>query len=227
MTKILIVLTSGGDLDGHETGLWLEEFAVPYWLFKDAGYDLVLASTQGGAIPIDKGSMQKPYFTEACEKFMHDADAIGLMTHTKKLDTIDLPADFDAIYLPGGHGCCVDFVGEAGAPVKKAIETMYDAGKLVCAVCHAPVGLIECVSGGAPLVAGKKVTGFSDSEEDAVGLTGKVPYLIEAKFKELGGNYEKADDWQSNVCVDGHLITGQNPSSSEAAGKAVIMFLSA
>jgi len=156
---------------------------------------------------------------------MHDAAAVGALCHTGKLDTFSFPGDFDAIYLPGGHGTCVDFIGNAS--VKSAIETMYRAGKVVATVCHGPISLVECTNeDGTPLVQGKTVTGFSNSEEAAVGFTDAVPVLIETKFKEQGANFEKGDDWTSKVCVDGNLITGQNPQSSEEAAKAVLEVLS-
>jgi putative intracellular protease/amidase len=220
-----MIPTSGAVLKGVNTGLWLEEFAAPYYMFKEKGYDITIASSAGGPIPIDAGSMMDPFFTEPAKKLMHDADAIGAMMHSVKLETLEFPGDFDGMYLPGGHGACVDFVNN---PVmKKAIETMFAADKVICTVCHGPICLIECVKpDGTPLVQGKKVTGFSDSEEAVVQKVDIVPYLIESKFKEQGAIYEKGDDWTSKVCVDGNLITGQNPQSSEAAGAAMIEALS-
>jgi putative intracellular protease/amidase len=221
-----MIPTSAGDLKGTQTGLWLEEFAAPYYLFKEAGYEIVVASPAGGPIPIDQGCMAEMFFTEPCKKFMHDADAIGALSHTVKLDTLSFPGDVDAIYLPGGHGACVDFV--SNPTLKAAIETMLKEGKLVCTVCHGPICLIECTKeDGTPLVQGKTVTGFADSEEEAVQKTDIVPYLIEAKFKEQGAIYEKSADWTSKVCIDGNLITGQNPQSSEEAANAIIKALSA
>ena len=187
---------------------------------------MVVASPAGGAIPIDKGSLGAPFFTDLGKKFMHDAEAVGDLCHSVKLDTISFPGDFDCIYMPGGHGACVDYINNP--TLKAAIETMYNAGKIVATVCHGPICLCECTKpDGTPFVQGKTVTGFTDSEEAAVGMTSIVPYLIETKFKEQGANYQKADDWNCKVCVDGNLITGQNPQSSEGAAEAVIKALSA
>ena len=180
-----MIPTAGATLSGTPTGLWVEEFAAPYYMFKEKGLEIVVASTCGGPIPFDQGSLSEPFFTDAAKKLMHDADAMGLLSHTVPLESLNFPGDFDGIYVPGGHGCCVD---QVGSPImKKTIETMYNAGKLVAAVCHGPVCLIECnKADGTPLVAGKTVTGFTDSEEAAVAKTDIVPYLIESKFKEQG-----------------------------------------
>lgn len=195
-------------------------------MFKGKGYEVIIASPNGGAIPIDAGSMSEGFFTEPCKKFMHDPAAIGQFSHSVKLDTLSFPGDVDLIYMPGGHGACVDFVNNPA--LKKAIEDMYNAGKLVSTVCHGPMCLIDCTKAdGSPLVKGLKVTGFADSEEEAVGKTTVVPFLLESKLKELGGVYEKGADWNPKVCVDGNLITGQNPQSSEAAAAAAIAALSA
>lgn len=206
--------------------MWLEEIAAPYLAFTEKGYEVVVASPAGGAIPIDKGSMAEMFMTADSKKFMHDADAIGAMCHSVKLDTISFPGDFDCLFTPGGHGCCTDFVNNPA--LKSAIETMYNAGKIVATVCHGPICLAECnKADGTPLVQGLTVTGFADSEEAAVGQTDNVPYLIETRFKEQGANYEKTDDWNPKVCIAGNLITGQNPASSAPAAEAVIKALSA
>jgi putative intracellular protease/amidase len=220
-----MIPTSACDLKGTETGLWLEEFAAPYYLFKEKGFDIVVASPAGGPIPFDKGSMTEGFFTDASKKLLHDADAMSALSHSIKLESLVFPGDVDAIYMPGGHGACVDYVDNP--TLKTVIETMYNAGKLVTAVCHGPICLAECTKadGKTPLVQGLTVTGFTDSEEAAVQKTDLVPYLIEARFKEQGAKFEKADDWNSKVCVDGNLITGQNPQSSEEAAVAVIKAL--
>jgi putative intracellular protease/amidase len=157
---------------------------------------------------------------------MYDADAMDMLCHTKKLEDIALPGDFDCFYMPGGHGCCTDCVNNP--TLKNAIETMYNAGKIVATVCHGPIALAECSkSDGTPLVKGLTVTGFSDTEEAAVQHTDNVPFLIETRFKEQGANYEKAEsDWAPKVCVDGVLVTGQNPASSDPAAKKVVELLS-
>jgi putative intracellular protease/amidase len=208
----------------HDTGLWIEELASPYYIFKEAGYEIVIASPAGGPVPIDAGSMADGFFSDEAKKFMHDAAAVGQLSHSIKLDTLNFPGDFDAIYLPGGHGCCTDFIGNPA--LKSAIETMYRAGKFVTTVCHGPICLTECTKeDGTPFVQGKTVTGFTDSEEAAVGYTEVVPVLIETKFKEQGANFEKGDDWTSKVCIDGNLITGQNPQSSVGAATALVKAL--
>jgi len=225
MPKICIIPTAGANLKGTPTGLWIEEFAAPYYLFQEKGYDIVVASSTGGPIPIDAGSMAEPFFTESAKKLMLDPKAIDSLSHSIKLDTLSFPGDFDALFMPGGHGAAVDFV--SNPPLKAAIEAMYAAGKIVASVCHGPMCLIECVKpDGTPLVAGKVVTGFTDSEEDAVAKTDLVPYLIESKFKEQGAKFERADDWHPKAVADGNLITGQNPQSSEATAELVVKALS-
>jgi putative intracellular protease/amidase len=155
-----------------------------------------------------------------------DADAMDMFCHTKKVEDVVLPGDFDCLYLPGGHGCCTD--GINNPILQNAIETMYNAGKIVATVCHGPIALTQCTkSDGTPLVQGLTVTGFADSEEVAVGHDKTVPYLIETRFKEQGAKYEKGDDWAPKVCVDGTLVTGQNPASSEPAAKKVVEMLGA
>jgi putative intracellular protease/amidase len=223
MVKVVIVCTSAPDLKGHATGVWMEELADPYYIFTTAGYDVILASPAGGPIPIDAGSMADSFFTEHSRQFLHDPVAMGMMNHSIKVDTIDWSnaGDIDCIFLPGGHGTCVDFTNNPA--LKIAIETMYADDKIVATVCHGPVSLCDCVKpDGTPLVSGKTVTGFSDAEENAVQLQSLVPFLLESKLKELGGNYEKADDWHSKVCVDKKLVTGQNPQSSEGVAKTVV-----
>jgi putative intracellular protease/amidase len=225
MVKVILACTSAHELKGHPTGLWIEECATPYYLFQAKGYEVVLASPLGGAIPIDASSMAEGFFTDAAKKFLHDPVAMGAFSHSVKLSSIDWSA-VDAIYLTGGHGTCTDFVSDVD--LKLGVETLYAANKVVAADCHGPVGLAQCVKpDGTPLVAGKTVTGFADSEEAAVQLVSIVPFLLESRFKEQGANYEKGDDWNSKVCVDGKLVTGQNPQSSDACAAAVVKLLSA
>merc|ERR1719343_155244 len=214
MTKILIISTSASTLKGVDTGLWIEELAAPYYAFKDAKFEVDIASTKGGAIPIDKGSVSDPFFTDESKKFMHDGEAIGALCHSIKLDTIDFKTtNYDAIYMPGGHGTCADFIDNPA--LKKAIEIMYASGKIVSSVCHGPTCLVDCVKpNGDALVKGEVVTGFSNSEEDAVQKSNIVPFSLESKLIELGGKYEKGDDWTSKVCVSNNIVTGQNPQSS-------------
>jgi putative intracellular protease/amidase len=224
--KIVVVCTSAADFQGHATGVWLEELAAPYYLFKEAGYEVVLASPAGGPIPVDAGSLAGDFFTEHGKKFMHDAAAVGALSHSVKVDAIDWSnkSDVDGIFLSGGHGTCVDFINNPA--LKSAIESMFASGKVVAAVCHGPLALCDCIKpDGTPLVAGKQVAAFSDSEEQMTPYLSIVPFLLESKLKELGGKYEKGDDWGCKVCVDGKLVTGQNPNSSEEASKAVVTLL--
>ena len=170
--------------------------------------------------------MGEGYFTDACKKFMHDPEAVGALSHSVPLASLSFPDAFDTIYIAGGHGCCnPDFY--TSSVLISAIETTLFAGKVVAVVCHGPMVLAQCKNAsGAPLVSGLSVTGFSNSEEAAVGCTDKVDFLIQTKFEEQGGNFEKADDWTSGVVSDkvgdGTLVTGQNPQSSEACAKLVI-----
>jgi len=204
---------------GHPTGLWLEEAAAPYYLFREKGFQVVLASIKGGEIPIDKSSLSGDFYVAVAKKFMEDEDAQTKLRTSVAISDIDF-SDVDAIYLAGGHGTCADFVGDL--TLKQAVETVYGAGKIVAADCHGPIGLAQCVApDGKPIVAGKKVTGFTDAEEKAVGLVEKVPFLIETKFKEQGANFVEGPDWAPHVCIDGNLFTGQNPASSDALATAV------
>merc|ERR1712232_766620 len=204
-----------------------EELASPYQIFKSAGYEVTFASPAGGPIPIDANSLRDPFFSEESKKFLYDADAMDMFGHTKKIADVATPGDYDVLYIPGGHGCCADFVNNDD--VRKGIESTHSAGKIVAVVCHGPIALTECfkADGTTPLVKGLTVTGFSNTEEAAVGQTDNVPYLIEKRFREQGANYEKAEnDWSSHICVDGNLVTGQNPASSTAAAQKVVELLS-
>ena len=220
--KVLMVLTSHDQLGdtGRKTGFWLEEFAAPYYVFKDAGADVVLASPAGGQPPLDPASDQADAQTEQTRRFAADPAAQQALASTVKLDTINT-ADFDTVFYPGGHGPLWDL---AESPVSIAlIEAFERAGKPIGFVCHAPGALrhVKAVNG-EPLVKGRRVTGFFNAEEAAVGLTDVVPFLIENDFKALGGKYEKGADWQSFVLEDGLLVTGQNPASSSAVAKALL-----
>jgi putative intracellular protease/amidase len=223
--KILMVLTSHDELGstGRKTGFWLEEFAAPYYVFKDAGAVITLASPQGGQPPLDPKSAEKDFQTAATERFNRDTEAQSALAHTMKLKTIS-PSDYDALFYPGGHGPLWDLAEDRDSIA--LIETMHAQGKPVAAVCHAPGALRHARSAnGSPLVLGKSVTGFSNSEEAAVGLTEVVPFLVEDELRKAGGNYSKGADWQAYVVCDGNLITGQNPASSEPAAKEVLALL--
>lgn len=224
--KILMILTSHDQLGetGHKTGFWLEEFASPYYVFRDANADITLASPAGGQPPLDPKSDEPDFQTDATRRFKADTEAQQALANTVKL--ADVSADeFDAVFYPGGHGPLWD-LAEDGHSVN-LIESMSAAGKPVAAVCHAPAVLKNAKNpDGSPLVEGKSVTGFSNTEEDAVQLTGVVPFLLEDELKAKGGNYSKADDWNPFVITDGKLVTGQNPASSEQAARAVLELLS-
>jgi len=223
--KILMVLTSHDQLGdtGKKTGFWLEEFAAPYYAFLDAGAKLTLASPKGGQPPLDPKSDEPDAQTEATERFRKDAAAQAALASTIKLSAARA-GDYDAVFYPGGHGPLWDLAEDKDSIA--LIETMYAAGKPVSAVCHAPGVLRHArAADGAPLVKGKKVTGFSDSEEAAVQLTDIVPFLVEAELKSLGGDYSKGADWGSYAVADGKLITGQNPASSVAVAELVLKML--
>lgn len=220
--KILMVLTSHDQLGdtGKKTGFWLEEFAAPYYVFKDAGADITLASPQGGQPPLDPKSDAPDAQTDATRRFKEDTQALQALAHTVKLAGLK-NADFDAVFYPGGHGPLWDLAEDRDSI--GLIERMFAAGKPVAAVCHAPGVLRHArVASGAPLVQGKKVAGFTNTEEAAAQLTDVVPFLVEDMLRNHGGNYSKGADWQSYVVSDANLITGQNPASSEAAAHEVL-----
>jgi putative intracellular protease/amidase len=220
--KIAMILTSHDELGttGKKTGFWLEEFAAPYYVFKDAGVELTLASPQGGQPPLDPKSDEPGAQTDATRRFQQDPAAQQALAHTVKLATIQA-ADFDAIFYPGGHGPLWDLAEDQHSI--RLIEQAYAAGKPVALVCHAP-GVLRHVHApsGEALVKGKPVTGFTNSEEEAVHLTKVVPFLVEDMLKESGGTYSKVADWQPYVVTAGHLITGQNPASSEPAAQELL-----
>jgi len=220
--KILMILTSHDQLGetGNKTGFWLEEFASPYYVFKDASADITLASPDGGQPPLDPKSDEPDFQTDATRRFKEDQDTQAALANTVKLADVSAE-DFDAVFYPGGHGPLWDLAEDRSSIA--LIESMYAAGKPVAAVCHAPAVFKHTkTSDGSPLVEGKSVTGFSNSEEDAVQLTEIVPFLVEDELKAKGGNYSKGDDWHPYALTDGNLITGQNPASSELAAMAVL-----
>ncbi|HDV5711037.1 TPA: type 1 glutamine amidotransferase domain-containing protein [Legionella pneumophila] len=223
--KILMVLTSHDMLGntGRKTGFWLEEFAAPYFVFKDAGVELTLASPKGGQPPIDPKSDLPENQTPATRRFKHDELAQKELSQTVKLANVKAE-DFDALFYPGGHGPLWDLAESAESI--SLIESFYNSEKPVALVCHAPGVLRHVNYKGKPLVKGKRVTGFTNSEEEAVQLTEVVPFLVEDELKRLGGLFEKKLNWQSFVIVDGHLITGQNPASSTAGAQALLKLLS-
>ena len=223
--KILMVLTSHNKLGdtGKKTGFWLEEFAAPYYVFKDAGSEVTLASPKGGQPPLDPTSDADDAQTEATIRFKGDKAAQGDLAHTAVLSTISADG-FDAIFYPGGHGPLWDLSEDADSI--NLIETFASSDRPIGAVCHAPA-VFKHPKGadGKPLVAGKTVTGFTNTEEEAASLTEVVPFLVEDMLKSNGGNYEKGADWASFVVTDGKLVTGQNPASSEEAARKLLVLL--
>jgi len=222
--NILMALTSHDQLGntGRKTGFWLEEFAAPWYVFRDAGANVILASPKGGQPPIDPRSDLPENQTPAMARFKQDPHTQKTLANTLKLAGI-WAEDFDTVFYSGGHGPMWDLAEDPASIA--LIESFYNAGKPVAAVCHAPGVLHRVMYNGAPLVKGKRVTGFTNGEEEAVQLTHVVPFLVEDELKRLGGLYEKAADWESFVVVDGHLITGQNPASSMAAARALVELL--
>ena len=219
--NILMVLTSHDQLGntGRTTGFWLEEFAAPYYVFRDAAADLTLASPKGGQPPIDPKSDLPENQTPAMARFKKDAAAQQALAHTVKLADVKA-ADYDTVFYVGGHGPMWDL---AESPVSIALlESFYNSGKPIALVCHSPGVLRHVTYRGAPLVKGKRVTGFTNGEEEAVHLTGVVPFLVEDELKRLGAIFEKAPNWQPFFVVDGRLITGQNPASSTSAAQALL-----
>jgi putative intracellular protease/amidase len=222
MAKILMVLTSHDQLGntGAKTGFWLEEFAAPYYVFKDAGAEVTLASPQGGQPPLDPKSDDPGAQTDATRRFKADAAAQKQLASTQRLADVNA-ADYDALFYPGGHGPLWDLAEDAHSIA--LIETTLNAGKPVAAVCHAPAVLRHPkAKDGQSVVKGKNVTGFTNTEEAAVGLTEVVPFLVEDMLKANGGHYAKLGDWQPYAITDGLLITGQNPASSEPAAHALL-----
>jgi len=225
--KVLIVLTSHDRLGdtGRKTGFWLEELAAPYYVLRDAGMETVLASPAGGQPPLDPKSNEPDFQTDQTRRFEADPEAGTALANTVRLDSVSAD-EFDAVFYPGGHGPLWDLANDGHS--QRLIEDVLRAGKPVALVCHAP-GVLRAVHAkdGAPLVQGKRVTGFANTEEQGVGLVDVVPFLVEDMLKEQGGLYSKGSDWESYVLQDGLLITGQNPHSSSAAADALVAELSA
>jgi putative intracellular protease/amidase len=219
--KILMVLTSHDTLGntGRKTGFWLEEFAAPYYVFTDAGADVTVVSPKGGQPPIDPKSDEPGNQTLPMTRFKSDKAAQAVLASTLKLSDVKA-ADFDTVFYSGGHGPMWDLAEDKTSI--SLIEDFYSSGKPVAAVCHAPGVFRHVQYKGQPLVKGKRVTGFTNSEEEAVGLTHVVPFLVEDELKRLGGKFEKVADWQSFAITDGRLITGQNPASSTAGAQELL-----
>jgi len=223
--KILMVLTSHEELGdtGKKTGFWLEEFAAPYYVFKDAGAQVTLASPAGGQPPLDPTSDQADAQTDDTRRFKQDDEAQAQLAATQKLSQVQAE-DFDAVFFPGGHGPLWDLADDPDS--RRLIEGFASADRPVAAVCHGPAVFRDAQGpDGQPLVAGRRVTGFANSEEEAAGLTDVVPFLVQDMLTEKGGRYEKGEDWSSFVLQDGKLITGQNPASSAEAAKRLLEVL--
>jgi putative intracellular protease/amidase len=223
--KVLFVLTSHSDLGntGKKTGFWVEEFAAPYYAMADKGVDITIASPKGGQPPIDPASEAPDAQTESTKRYYADSQLKEKVATTKKIADVK-SEDFDAIFYPGGHGPMWDLYNDKNSIA--LIESFWAAGKPVAAVCHAPSALLNVKDeNGDPLVKGKKVTGFTNTEEEGVQLTDVVPYLLEDELKAKGGLYSKGSDWSSHVVEDGMLITGQNPASSEEAAEKLLALL--
>ncbi|WP_310991627.1 type 1 glutamine amidotransferase domain-containing protein [Aequorivita marina] len=220
--KVLFVLTSHSELGntGEKTGFWIEEFAAPYYILKDNGIEITIASPKGGQPPIDPRSEAPAAETPASIRFKKDSETQAILTNTVQLKTVD-HTDFDAVFYPGGHGPLWDLVEDENSI--NLIESFYKNNKTIAAVCHAPAVFKNTkATDGSSLVKGKKVTGFSNSEEDAVQLTNVVPFLVEDMLKEKGGEYSKKENWAAYAVEDGLLITGQNPASSELVAEKLL-----
>lgn len=220
--KILMVLTSHDQLGdtGRKTGFWLEELAAPYYRFRDAGWEITLASPRGGRPPLDPKSSEPESQTDLTRRFEADPAAEAQLDATRRLDSVSAD-DFDTVFYPGGHGPMWDLAEDTTSI--RLIEQTVRSGKAIALVCHAPGALRHTRSpDGAPLVAGRKVTGFTNTEEEAVGLTEVVPFLVEDELVAKGAEFSKAGDWQPYVVTDGLLITGQNPASSGPAADRLI-----
>jgi len=215
-TVLMVVTSADRLLNGRETGVWLEEFAVPYELLTKAGFSVVVASPNGGAIPLDPHSLDdasKAKWTEAQKILMNSEPLTSVKSK-----------DFIAVFLPGGHGTMIDFPDNA--ELKRVLHDFSKEDKVIAAVCHGPAGLVGAKSAdGSPLVSGKRITSFTDAEEKAVGLDKVVPFLLETKLREEGADFVVGDNWASHVEVDGNLVTGQNPASSAGVAQAIIKLL--
>ncbi|HXM17056.1 MAG TPA: type 1 glutamine amidotransferase domain-containing protein [Candidatus Eremiobacteraceae bacterium] len=222
--KILMVLTSHDVLGntGRKTGFWLEEFAAPYFVFRDAGVELTLASPKGGQPPIDPKSDEPGNQTPAMARFKKDERAQRELASTVKLATVKAE-DYDTVFYPGGHGPMWDLAEDPNSIA--LLEAFYNSGKPIALVCHSPGVLRHVKYQGQPLVKGKHVTGFTNGEEEAVKLTHVVPFLVEDELLKLGAIFEKLKNWEPFSITDGRLVTGQNPASSTVAAQALLKVL--
>ncbi|MEM9010911.1 MAG: type 1 glutamine amidotransferase domain-containing protein [Pseudomonadota bacterium] len=223
--RILMVLTSHDDLGetGLKTGFWLEEFASPYYVCRDVGAEVTLASVKGGQPPIDPKSALPEWQTDDTRRFDADAEGKTALANTRAISELGAER-YDALFFPGGHGPMWDYPGNE--TLARLIEAFDRAGKPIGAVCHGPVALVDAKGeDGRPLVAGKRVTAFTNGEEEAVELAEVVPFLLEDRLRALGAHVQNAADFSSHVLTDGNLVTGQNPQSSTAGAKALLALL--
>lgn len=223
--QVLIVCSNATQMADISTGVWLAELAEPYYAFREAGYDVTIASPTGSTITIDAASKEGDFYTAEAKRFDQDDEATQELRKNVALSSIQDPAFYDIYFVPGGHGPMVDLATDKA--FGELLSKAYAAGKVVAAVCHGPAGLVLAKDGDKPLVSGKRVTGFSNHEEEAVGKMEKVPFALETHLKELGGHYEAGPDWQPHVVTDGRLVTGQNPASSEGVATAALAALQA
>ena len=225
-TRILMIVTSSSVMgtSGKPTGIWVEELAVPYYRFIDAGVAVEFASPTGGAVPLDAASLKpKGQNDAAVERFLADAQAQAKVRSTHVAAAVDA-ATFDALFFPGGHGTMWDLPADAG--VTKAVEIAFAANKLIASVCHGAAGLVTALRpDGKSIVLGKRINSFTDAEEEAVGLTNVVPFLLEKRLRELGAQFEGAANWQAFAVRDGQFVTGQNPQSSDLVATHVLAAL--
>ena len=220
--KILFIASSHDKMGEsvRRTGIWLEELAAPYYVFKEAGAEITIASPQGGAVPLDPQSQSILIVTRQAKRFLKDEEAMSFLSHSIVLEEVKA-GDFDAVFIPGGHGPMWDIAGNN--LVKDLLETFNRENKPIGAVCHGVAGLILAQNDqGELLIKGKKLTGFSNSEEESAGLTGIVPFLLETKLRSLGALYSKGANYVGYVVTDGNIITGQNPASSEDTAKKML-----
>lgn len=221
--RILMVLTSNDRMEGtgQPTGLWADELAEPFYAFTDAGAQVTLASTLGGPVPVDPGSLKPPgQNAAAVDRMLNDEALQKGITHTHKVDGLSM-ADFDAVFFPGGHGTMWDLPKSDG--VRRIVEEADAQGKVIAAVCHGVAGLVAALrSDGEQVIAGRRINSFTDSEERAAGLANVVPFLLESRLRTLGASFESGPDWQPFAVRDGHLVTGQNPRSSQRVAELVI-----
>lgn len=220
MMKILFIVTSATTLAGSPTGVWFEELSTPYYILQDAGYEIDIVSLKGGEVPFDPRAFEDDSITESVKRFKADEQAMQKVNNSGKISETDF-SNYDAIFFPGGHGAVVDLPFDEVLANKTG--NFFDSGKPVAAICHGPGGLVEAKrSDGKSIVYGLKVTAFSNAEEEAIGVTDKVPFLLESRLSELGGKYESVENFAEFVVEDGNLITGQNPASSAKIAKVLL-----